>query len=408
MRKARRVARDDFAASVKKVVDNENCSGCGACALLSSRVKMELATDGYMRPAVAPGTSNPDERRLFQKVCPGVTVDSRGAKAPQSHPTFGSYWSVWEAWAADSNVRHAGSSGGVTTALVQMIIAAGGEAIGAAASQDRPNTTVPVKLTTKAEALAAAGSRYAPVATAALGRGLQTGDAFVGKPCEVAAMRALGAGDLDAPGPVLLTFFCAGTPSQFATDRLANDRLGVDTADIDSLRYRGSGWPGEFTVVAKDGRTSQLSYKESWGQVLGKALQWRCKICPDGTGQLADVSVGDYWESDSDGYPRFDADSIGRSVVICRTERGHDLLMRAVRGRTIQVEEFDISRLESVQPLQVDRRATMAGRIIGTAAARRAVPRFRGFGVFRLGLCNPNKNLRAGVGAFLRVHGRRA
>jgi coenzyme F420 hydrogenase subunit beta len=399
---------DKFQRAVEKVVENDNCSGCGACALISPRVSMNLSPKGYMRPVVQPGNESAvAESALFKRVCPGVTVDSRAAKGPSSHPIFGRYWSVWEAWAADPTVRFEGSSAGVTTALAQLVVSSGGTTVGAAASRSQPTRTVPVTLTTKEEALAAAGSRYAPVATAANAGGLTESDAFVGKPCEVAAMHALHASRANDEGPILLSFFCAGTPSQHATDELASVRLGVASSEISTLDYRGNGWPGEFTVVSHDGRRQALSYQESWGQILGKALQWRCKICPDGTGQLADITVGDFWESDASGYPRFDAETAGRSVVICRTKRGHDFLLKAVQTSSVEVRPLAIESLDSVQPLQVDRRATMAGRVVGTRAAGRAVPRFRGFGVTRLGLNYPKRNIRAGVGAFLRVLGRR-
>lgn len=398
---------DAFKSAVERVVNNDNCTGCGACALVSSRVRMALSDDGYMRPIVSAGTDSAIETKRFQHVCPGIRVDARAVQAPLSHQTFGKYWSVWEAWAVDPAVRHSGSSAGVITALVQGIVAAGGRAVGATASAEQPSRTVPVTLTTKEEALSAAGSRYAPVATASHGAGLTSSDAFIGKPCEAAAIRAYQLHADTRAEPFLLSFFCAGTPSQLATDSLASDRLGIASEDIERLRYRGNGWPGEFAVVSRDGESRTLSYKESWGQVLGKALQWRCKICPDGTGQLADVTVGDFWEADSSGYPRFDAASVGRSVVICRTQRGHEHVLRAAQARLIDIRELDIEQLEPVQPLQVDRRSTMAGRIIGTAVAGRAVPRFLGFGVIGLGVKNVRRNLRAGVGAYLRVLGRR-
>ncbi|MGE2715281.1 Coenzyme F420 hydrogenase/dehydrogenase, beta subunit C-terminal domain [Mycolicibacterium litorale] len=399
---------DTFKLAVGKVVDNQNCTGCGACALISSRVVMTLSADGYSRPTVAQGPDSKAETKQFQKVCPGVRVDARDLRAPHSHETFGKYWSVWEAWALDPAVRHKGSSAGVITALAQGIVTSGGRAVGATASAEQPSQTVPITLTTKEEALSAAGSRYAPVATASRAKGLTNQDAFIGKPCEASAVRAYQLQADTREEPLLLSFFCAGTPSQLATDELANGRLGIASDDIERLQYRGNGWPGEFEVVTRDGESRSLSYQESWGQVLGKALQWRCKICPDGTGQLADVTVGDFWEADSNGYPRFDTESVGRSVVICRTKRGHEAVLRAAQDSVIQIRELDIEQLVPVQPLQVDRRSTMAGRIIGTAAAGRAVPRFRGFGVVGLGFKYADRNLRAGVGAYLRVLGRRA
>ncbi|HNY47272.1 MAG TPA: Coenzyme F420 hydrogenase/dehydrogenase, beta subunit C-terminal domain, partial [Casimicrobium sp.] len=70
-------------------------------------------------------------------------------------------------------------------------------------------------------------------------------------------------------------------------------RMGVDDpAKVTSLRYRGHGWPGRATVSFRtDGRieTHDLSYEQSWGEVLQKYRQWRCYICPDHSGEFADA-----------------------------------------------------------------------------------------------------------------------
>lgn len=49
-----------------------------------------------------------------------------------------------------------------------------------------------------------------------------------------------------------------------------------------------------------------MSYNESWGNILGKYLQKRCKICPDGIGEFADIVCADAWHGDKSGYPNFE------------------------------------------------------------------------------------------------------
>jgi coenzyme F420 hydrogenase subunit beta len=36
-----------------------------------------------------------------------------------------------------------------------------------------------------------------------------------------------------------------------------------------------------------------MSYADSWGGILSRHVQFRCKICPDGTGGFADVVCAD-------------------------------------------------------------------------------------------------------------------
>jgi hypothetical protein len=139
-----------------------------------------------------------------------------------------------------------------------------------------------------------------------------------------------------------------------ATEKLVSS-LGKNLSNLKDLKYRGHGWPGKFRVTDTEGQVSEISYSDSWGSVLGKNLQWRCKICPDGCGQLADVSVGDLWESDNNGFPLFE-DGEGMSVILARTIRGKQLIERAERQGIIVLMEVDLALAAKVQRYQIQRR----------------------------------------------------
>jgi coenzyme F420 hydrogenase subunit beta len=314
---------------------------------------------------------------------------------------MGSYFEVFEAWATDEQIRYAGSSGGALTALASWLVSTGEatRVVGATADSASPRGTVTVEITTREKALAMAGSRYAPASNAASPAALDPNSAFVGKPCEVSALRALHHDD----GPLLLSFFCAGTPSQHATDSLAT-KLGVPTSEpIRDLWYRGRGWPGRFTVVRDDGSTVDTSYDESWGQSLGPAVQWRCKICVDGVGESSDVTAADFWRADERGYPDF-SEGAGVSALIARTERGLDVIRRAIAAGVLAASPMDIADLAAVQPLQRTRRETLSGRLAGTVAAGGRVPRYRGFSLIALGLPRLREIYRTAKGTFRRRH----
>lgn len=398
-----------LSAAIESVVADDNCSGCGGCALISSRVSMTLSADGYARPVVATGGEEADEReqvRQFRESCPGVRVSAPSRIGLRSHPILGSYLSAWEAWAVDPEVRFAGSSGGVLTALTAWLVQSGQakSVVGAAPGHARPSTTVPVRITTRDEALASSGSRYGPVGVAQLA-GLSRGDAIVGKPCEASAIRQLVEARGQDEAPLVLSFFCAGTPSQHATDRLVA-QLGAPLDDLAGLRYRGNGWPGAFTATTNDGQTFSTSYEQSWGEHLGHDLQWRCKVCVDGTGGHADVAVGDYWAADANGFPVFENQD-GRSVALARTQRGHDLLLEAARDGVIELRDIDIDAVAAVQPLQVERKRMLAARLIGRRLAGRRIPRYRGYGLAALAWRFPIRSLRSLVGTFRRSLRRR-
>jgi coenzyme F420 hydrogenase subunit beta len=372
---------------------------------------MELSDEGFLRPTLSPEASPVDSARSrldaksFESMCPGVRLRAPSPESARHHKIFGAYFSAWEAVAVDPVVRHSGSSGGVLTALTTWLVETGQveTMTGVAASNQSPRSTVPVTIMTREQALAAAGSRYAPVATLSNWPN-ESGSGLVGKPCEVSAAAQHHAASNSAEEmPIMLSFFCAGTPSQKATDQLI-ELLGMDVESVADVRYRGEGWPGRFKVTSAAGASASLSYQESWGKHLGRQLQWRCKICVDGTGAHADISVGDLWESDASGYPVF-LDSGGNSVAIARTARGHALLQAASAAGIIAASEIDLDRAASIQPLQVQRRSTMVGRLTGRSLAGKSIPRYRGYGLVRVALSDVRGNVKGFIGTFLRTIG---
>jgi coenzyme F420 hydrogenase subunit beta len=283
---------------------------------------------------------------------------------------------------------------------LSIMLADDGDVVLAAQDQTRGTGTGSAVVRNPSDLISAAGSRYAPVGVAELSPMAQ--GAIVGKPCEIAGIYALRReGHLARNRPPLLSFFCAGTPSQAATTDLLRS-LGADPDDVVGLRYRGQGWPGEFQAWTAHGGHFACSYDDAWGQVLGRRVQWRCKVCVDGTGEHADVSVGDFWQADERGYPVF-SESAGNSVVIARTERGRELVLRAVKRGILDLRSVDLDAVARIQPLQAERRFTLMGRLAGRLVTRRKVPLYRGFGFIRRSMRRPRANLRAMVGTVLRT-----
>ncbi len=387
------------------VLAREACSGCGACTLLDQGLEMRETDEGYLRPTRRSSGDTPNgAAEDFAAICPGVAVTRITTESASTNDALGASHGVWKAWATDPAVRHAGSSGGVLTALSSWMVATGRavRSTGAAEGPD-PRRSVPVSITTRAEALAAAGSRYTPVAAAGNPDVLQPGSVVVGKPCEANAVTALSRrrGRSVDDSPIVLSFFCAGTPSAHATDTLL-EQLGVAReTPVDSLRYRGDGWPGDFAARAGS-KAVQAPYDVSWGRVLGPTTQWRCKICPDGVGESADIVAADYWAIDDHGYPSF-ADGAGDSALIARTRRGLEIVLAAHSAGVLDLEPIEMDSLAAVQPLQRSRRATLAARMLGAWFAGRPPPRYSGFGLVQQSLAHPRVAIRAGRGAFRRV-----
>lgn len=387
-----------FDRLVRDVVANGLCSGCGLCTKLDAGLGMKMSSDGYLRPVrTEAGNATEADIRVFNQACPGRQVVRPNHDAASCDPILGNSMGIWQAWSTDEQQRFVGSSGGVLTALATFWLDTnpGTRVAGAASDPVDARRSVSVVVDRREDVLRLAGSRYAPTSNASL----DDVDFFVGKPCEVSATRQ--SSNLDEDPPLLLSFFCAGTPSQHATDSALRILGFPESSRVDHLRYRGHGWPGEFQASA-DGRVASLDYQRSWGEILGPAVQWRCKICPDGLGNSADVVAGDFWETDERGYPVF-AEGGGKSALIARTERGSRFVQEALAAGVIQARAIDPDAVSRVQPLQVERVQTLAGRLIGAQAAGRRVPRYRGFSSVRLGIRTPIRSLRYAWGSFRRA-----
>jgi coenzyme F420 hydrogenase subunit beta len=289
---------------------------------------------------------------------------------------------------ADPALRLAASTGGALSALLVHLIETGevDEVLQTGADPALPIANRSTCSRTPAEVLANAGSRYAPSAPLADLEPLLASErrfAFVGKPCDVAGLRALAARDsrVEERFPYVLSFFCAGVPSlSGAREVLAH--LGVAEADLSGFRYRGDGWPGHATATRRDGRKARMSYADSWGGILSRHVQFRCKICPDGTGGFADVVCADAWETDEKGYPVF-AERDGVSLVVARTARGMALVRSAASASALVLSPFDPAALTAIQPGQTQKRRYLLARLLALVLLRRPVPRYRGFHLVR-------------------------
>ena len=369
--------------TINDVAERQLCCGCGACAYISPEsVEMVDDLDQGRRPLVRRGASeSPDT----MKVCPGIELshdfDRRDPDLIRElTPAWGPVRQVWEGYAADPEIRFAGSSGGAATALALYCVERLGMhgVLHVAARKDVPYLNEAVMSRSREALLARTGSRYAPASPC---DGLQMIEdapgpcVFIGKPCDVAAVQKARKlrPKLDEKIGLTIAFFCAGTPTTRGTLELLK-RLGVDDpSQLHSLRYRGHGWPGRWTArfrnACGEAQERTLSYEESWGS-LTRHKQWRCHLCVDHTGEFADIAVGDPW------YRTIQPGEPGRSLVLARTARGAALLSSAARDRSVHLEATEVIFLAASQPNLLRARASVWGRRLALRLAGLPAPRY--------------------------------
>lgn len=395
---------------VNSITRNGLCSGCGLCESIAPKgaIQVMLNNSGYLRPQIN-HTLTAEIEKQITAVCPGLTVQHpKGTK--KYHPIWGPLIKVLTGHAVDPEVRKQGSSGGVLSALLIHLVDTGKVDFVAqiATSQQNPLENELQISHTREDIIRAAGSRYAPSSPLRhLHDLLATGKkfAFVGKPCDIAALRRYSEINtaVKTQVPYMLSFMCAGIPSMHGTYAILK-KFGAEQSKVVSFRYRGDGWPGMTRATLQDGQIFEMDYNASWGNILNKHLQFRCKICPDGTGEFADIVCADAWYG-KDGYPDF-AERDGRSLILVRTAQGEQLLADSLQKEALQIESLSVGEIAKMQPYQVQRKQAVLSRVIATWLALGIAPNYRRMGLLRATLgSTPLSWLRNGIGTFRRAKG---
>jgi coenzyme F420 hydrogenase subunit beta len=394
--------------SVERVLKADTCSGCGACASLAAKaITMQMTEEGFLRPKQIADVT-PQTDATIASVCPGLIVDQTN-KEGHDHVLWGPIVESRIGFSTDDNLRHHASSGGGISALLIHLLKTKqvDRVLHIHASDISPVDNV-TTLSVNSDGVAdGAGSRYAPSAPLekleeqlnAPGR-----IALVGKPCDIAAARAMAARDprIDQKVPFMLSFFCAGVPSRKGTLRIL-EKLGTKESDVTSFRYRGDGWPGFATAVLKDGTSKRMSYMDSWGAILSHYVQPRCKICVDGTGAHADVVCADAWDCDENGYPTLE-ERDGQSMIISRTAKGERLVREAMDARVVEAKPLDVNTIKNMQPGQFRRKRLVLSRIMAMRVAFARPPVYKGFQMRKASrLATTSENAKSFLGMLRRL-----
>jgi coenzyme F420 hydrogenase subunit beta len=340
-----------------------------------------------VRQDLAPATVD----RIYE-VCPGVCVQgpAQNTVAPPftSDVVWGQAGPMAVGYAIDPEIRFKASSGGALTALSVYLLECGKVdfILHVAASKEYPMRTERQLSFDRAQILEGAGSRYGPAAPLVdfcqlLDRGRPF--AFVGKPCDIAAIRNLAKVDprVGTLVPYLLTFVCGGESELSLSDEIVG-KFGLKEDQVSLLRYRGYGCPGPTRIEAKTGEGFEETYNNIWADEAGWRIQARCKICPDAIGELADIVASDVWPG---GAPQ--VEDAGFNGFMARTRKGAELLSEAARAGAIHLERpMTFRDMDFYQPHQVVKKRAIMARVMGRALAGQVVPRFRALRLFRLAL----------------------
>lgn len=350
------------------------CTGCGLCESIG-KCKLKRDVKGFPVAIIEDST----DINFFESICP---VYSYRGKCEEN--IWGKIEKASITYSSNPEIRYRAASGGALTEiccyLIENQLVDG--IIHVTYNPDSPTENITCLSTTIEEIIDRCGSRYSISSPLKDIIDIVEKDkkyAFVGKPCDVMALRNYMKinHELEKNIYCLLSFFCAGEPSVNAQEALL-DRMGCSLNNCFSITYRGNGWPGYTTVNAKDGNTYKLEYNTSWGKYLGRDIRNICRFCMDGTGDAADIVCADFWYLDKNQKPDF-SEHEGRNIAIARTKIGENVLSQAIKkGRLIEESDFtnDFDRFHLYQPHQFKRKKTMKSMILGMKLCGKKTPKY--------------------------------
>lgn len=399
--------------NIRDVVEGHLCTGCGMCAYLSvDSLEMQDEIDYGRRPVLKNTAIPVNTSAELLNCCPGAKLDRLPTQPDNIRALekgWGNVYEVWEAFATDPQIRHAGSSGGVITALSLYCLEQENMAqvLHTKADPQMPYLNTTACSSNKEQLMEGTGSRYAPSSPCEKLDSIENANApcvFIGKPCDVAAVhkaRTLKP-KLNQNLGAVISFFCAGVPSTSGTLKLMRNQGVSDKKTVQSLRYRGNGWPGLWTVRYKEDaqiKQQQLTYAQSWGE-LQKDRQWRCYICPDHIGEFADIAIGDPW------YREIQTNDDGRSMIVVRTERGRQIVKAAAETGYIVLEKSDSSILPRSQPNLQKTKGLLWGRLLALKMSGAFVPVYQNFSLLELWITESSlkEKLQSILGTVKRVY----
>lgn len=309
-----------------KILDNQDCCGCGACAQKCPKqcISFHEDNEGFLYPHVDADTCI--DCGLCEKACPMLT--------PYENCTP---LQVFAAINKEEKVRMESSSGGIFTLLAEKVINEGGVVFGARFDDE---WQVTLDYTESIEGLASfRGSKYVQARTSETYKQceqfLKAGRKvlFTGTPCQISGLHHYLRKQYD--NLTTCDFVCHGTPSPKVWG-LYLDMITRNIRAIQSAGFRGKqhGWKNFSMHFQYDKNGESISFvspmqKDMYMRAFLNDLILRpschdCKV--KNCSSMSDITIADFWGVQNI-MPEMDDDK-GTSLIMIHTVKGESCLTK--------------------------------------------------------------------------------
>lgn len=329
------------------------CNRCGSCVGLSDGKIVFTDREGDFRPVVMEEPDEETSARLLN-ACAGKDFDfplyrhDFFGETPSFHTYTGPYTGIYIAHSNDEQIRQAGASGGMISAILIWLLNKGwiDGAVVTGMSKEKPWLSRSFIATTPGEILEAAQSKYIITSVNEILPEIAEFKgklAYVGLPGQIQSIRKLQkAGD---PAVAAIQYIFGpfyGNTLHFSSVRSFLRSYKIrDYQHISRLYFRYGEWPGNMRVEMTDGRKVELP-KFHANYLIPFHILKNSLLCTDLSNEFTDISGGDAWA------PVYEERGKGFSMVISRNDTGKEILL-----------QMEKEGLITLSPISIDEAITM-------------------------------------------------
>jgi coenzyme F420 hydrogenase subunit beta len=346
--------------NIRYTVDQNLCISCGSCAFINKNRGFAFNIQKYKYEPKFSGKADDIGTDFEYDICPGKgyelqRLSSELFKGDVIHDDLiGYFYNTYAVHSTDKNILSNASSGGVITAIstyllsthrVQGIIASkfsfGDEG-------PKPETNIVTKVEDLKEYQ---GSKYLPVPVNLVLSNAENfeGDlAFIGTPCQIAGLRMIQEKNIVLKDKIkfVIGVFCGGFKDPRDMFCMIK-RHGYDPAAVTSFQYRGNGQPGSMVIKDRSGKQTSRPYPD-YVSDTGYQKYNRCRLCIDGSAELADFSCGDAWVK------RLLDTKTPWSILITRQPEADQLIKEMVAADILAETEISLDEIKKSQKTNLE------------------------------------------------------
>ena len=324
--------------TVNKVVDEKNCSGCGACQEVCPKdaINLKYNNEGFLVPEI--DSEKCVKCGICLKKCTSENPVYKNEAKPKCY-----------AMMASDEIREISSSGGMFTVAAKYVIEQGGYVAGAAYEQDYKVEHIIIN--NIGDLWRLRGSKYMQSYAAKvypeIKKLLKDGKMvlFTGMPCQVAGLYSyLGQ---EYANLYTIDLLCHGITSSKVFEKYHNDVLGAKK--LNRLEFKQKtpwGWHAGINAHFTDGTTYQKPLESDMyfiAYLKSISKNTTCGKCVSNKlPRQGDLTIGDFW-----GIPKYDeemSDLKGTSVVLVNNKKAEEFFEKLKSGmKKVKEEPLEVA-----------------------------------------------------------------